>query len=123
MGFYGNILNTTRTQFFFDKIYSNRYEMNQRMESDGVHAGRYVLIEYDKNMSADAFISSLYYFNGNMYVSAPLITSSNGDIFPLQPDEKDKVTFGATIQDTSISNNTIIRLIDNYNQMIHNHIQ
>ena len=114
MGFYGNILNTTRTQFFFDKIYSNKYEMNQRMESDGVHAGRYVLIEYDKNMSADAFISSLYYFNGNMYVSAPLITSSNGDVFPLQPDEKDKVTFGTTIQNTSISDNIIIRLVENH---------
>ena len=28
MGFYGNITNTARTQFQFDKIYSNRYEMD-----------------------------------------------------------------------------------------------
>ena len=47
MGFYGNITNTARTQFQFDKIYPNRYEMERSTHTDGIYAGRYVLIEYD----------------------------------------------------------------------------
>lgn len=48
MGFYGNITNTSRTQFQFDKIYSNRWEMDNQKAIDGIYAGRYILIEYDQ---------------------------------------------------------------------------
>lgn len=51
--FYGNITNTSKTQFQFDKIYSNRYEMEQKKSTDGIYAGRYVLIEYDKAYQQD----------------------------------------------------------------------
>lgn len=47
MGFYGNILNTTRSQFVFDKRYSNRLEMDANANSDSVYIGRYVLVDYD----------------------------------------------------------------------------
>ena len=47
MGFYGNITNTSRTSFQFDKTYSSRYVMDQSVASDGVFIGRFVLIEYD----------------------------------------------------------------------------
>ncbi len=51
MSFYGNITNTARSPFTFDRIYSSRYAMEQAMTSDGVYAGRYVLVEYDKDFS------------------------------------------------------------------------
>lgn len=50
MGFYGNITNTTRTQFSFDVTYSSRYEMDTQVANDGVYVGRYVLVEYDKDV-------------------------------------------------------------------------
>lgn len=47
MGFYGNISNVARTQFSFDKVYSNKKAMDQACLTDGIYLGRYVLIEYD----------------------------------------------------------------------------
>jgi hypothetical protein len=51
---YGNITNTARTQFQFDKIYSNRVEMDDACLNDGIYAGRYVLVEYDENPARGA---------------------------------------------------------------------
>lgn len=53
MGFYGNITNTSKTQFQFDKIYANRYDMERQRGIDGIYAGRYVLIEYDTKFQHD----------------------------------------------------------------------
>lgn len=50
MGFYGNITNTNRTQFVFDKIYPNRKEMDANAKADGVFVGRYVLVDYDSSI-------------------------------------------------------------------------
>ncbi len=47
MGFYGNITNTSKTQFSFDKVYSSRLQMDNSANSDGVMVGRYVLVDYD----------------------------------------------------------------------------
>lgn len=47
MGFYGHISNNSRGNFTFDKIYSNRKEMDEACASDGIFIGRYVLVEYD----------------------------------------------------------------------------
>lgn len=55
MGFYGNITNTSRTQFQFDKIYPSRAEMDAGTYTDGIYAGRYVLVEYDSELSQDSF--------------------------------------------------------------------
>lgn len=47
MSFYGNITNTSKTTFSFDKIYANRRDMDDACASgDGVFLGRYVLVEY-----------------------------------------------------------------------------
>lgn len=59
MGFYGNITNTSRTQFQFDKRYANRRDMDAAASTDGIYIGRYVLIEYDTPVSGD-FYKSLY---------------------------------------------------------------
>lgn len=52
MSFYGNITNTSRTQFQFDRIYSSRSAMDKAALGDGVFIGRYVLVEYDTDVSA-----------------------------------------------------------------------
>lgn len=49
MSFYGNITNVTKTGFSFDRTYSNRLEMEQNMETDGVYIGRFVLVDYDQD--------------------------------------------------------------------------
>ena len=36
MGFYGNITNTSRTQFQFDRTYPNRRVMDSSAKSDGM---------------------------------------------------------------------------------------
>lgn len=53
MGFYGNITNTARTQFQFDKIYPSRTAMENQCSKDGVYVGRYVLIEYDSPVQSN----------------------------------------------------------------------
>ena len=47
MGFYGNITNTNKTQFTFDRTYPNKAAMQASAKTDNVYFGRYVLIEYD----------------------------------------------------------------------------
>lgn len=56
MSFYGDITNTSRTHFQFDRIYANRAEMERYKETDGIYAGRFVLIEYDNEMHMDSFL-------------------------------------------------------------------
>lgn len=53
MGFYGNITNTIKTNLTFDRKYCNRWEMDRNCATDGVYAGRYVLVEYDLSWDAD----------------------------------------------------------------------
>ena len=71
MGFYGNITNTSKTQFQFDRIYPNRVTMESTMLVDGIYAGRYVLIEYDSDLksSLDTFLR--VYFVGNVAYTTP----------------------------------------------------
>lgn len=68
MGFYGNISNTNKTAFSFDRVYATRYEMDQACATDGVFIGRYVLVEYDEppisayyNTDDGLFYNTSYY--------------------------------------------------------------
>lgn len=65
MGFYGNITNTSKTTFTFDRIYNNRLQMDNNCASDGVFLGRYVLVEY--GLPASQYIIGYLDNNGNMY--------------------------------------------------------
>lgn len=56
MAFYGNITNTSKTTFQFDKTYSNRYEMDTHAGVDGVFVGRYVLVDYDGDIDENSYI-------------------------------------------------------------------
>lgn len=57
MGFYGNITNTSKTQFSFDKRYPNRVSMDEAASWDGVYIGRYVLVEYEEPASTASFLN------------------------------------------------------------------
>ena len=58
MGFYGNITNTSKTQFTFDRTYPNRKTMDARVATDEIYLGRYVLVEYDltNKQTLDTFL-------------------------------------------------------------------
>lgn len=71
MGFYGNLTNTARTQFQFDKIYPNRYSMERNINTDGIYLGRYVLVEYDADIHEDNIIVA-YYSNKKFYTTIDL---------------------------------------------------
>lgn len=76
MGFYGNIKNTSRTQFYFDRIYPNRKAMEDNKTKDNIFAGRYVLIEYESGISANDF-QSCYNINGVMYTEVVSHTATS----------------------------------------------
>ena len=84
MGFYGNITNTSRTSFSFDKTYSNRYDMDTSCGSDGIYAGRYVLVEYDAPQSEDTY-PKYYYYDGKMYGAVNIIDTLDGNKFISSP--------------------------------------
>ena len=56
MGFYGNITNTARTQFQFDRVFPNRFTMDQSASSDGIYPGRYVLVNYEELGNYDYYV-------------------------------------------------------------------
>lgn len=66
MGFYGNITNTARTQFQFDRIYANRAEMDENTNADGIFMNRYVLVEYDSEVNTDTLLR-VQLTNGYLY--------------------------------------------------------
>lgn len=100
MGFYGNITNTARTQFQFDKKYASRYELEQNCSKDGVYTGRYVLVEYDQDRSIDLYPSGFFRIGDVLYRSVErntdgyIIPSDREDIIQsviTQPDVIDSV--------------------------------
>lgn len=74
MGFYGNITNTSKTQFQFDRTYPNRATMEANLTTDGIYAGRYVLIEYDTDLSKtlDTFMRVYFNDDGVAYTASDL---------------------------------------------------
>lgn len=51
--FYGNIKNSNKSQFTFDKVYPNRRQADLYAEHDSVFTGRYILVDYDYYDSVD----------------------------------------------------------------------
>ena len=48
-GFYGTVSAANHNAFVFDKIYSNRKEMDDSITSDHIFLNRYVLVSYSTN--------------------------------------------------------------------------
>lgn len=76
MGFYGNITNTSRTQFQFDKIYPSRRVMEENMQGDGVFVGRYVLVEYDSDVT-NVYKNKVYRDDDEYRDSGMMFSSDN----------------------------------------------
>ena len=90
MSFYGNITNVTKTGFSFDRIYPNRVQMEENMETDGIYIGRFVLIDYDKDSEnvREVFypLDKIELITGTTYLYAEpdcinkLLFNSTGDV-------------------------------------------
>lgn len=103
MGFYGNIKNTSRTQFSFDRVYANRAEMDAMASLDGIYAGRFVLIEYDTT-ATPSFYPTGYLKDGIVYTAIP--NTAEGSVYPYQ------IKTGDDAKNTSyyITSGTLIRV-------------
>ena len=51
MSLYGNVKKVNSSVFQFDKIYSNRADLEDNENNDGVYIGRYVLVEYGERFA------------------------------------------------------------------------
>lgn len=81
MGFYGNITNTSKTNFVFDKIYTNRKAMDENIAKDGIFIGRYVLVEYGQ-ITNDSFIrvyqnDNKFYTSNKYEINTQILYTSN----------------------------------------------
>jgi hypothetical protein len=95
MGFYGNITNTSKTTFQFDKTYSNRNQMMINAGNDGVYPGRFVLVDYDVAIDNDYFYKpdplnpngQCWMYDGQIYTGAPVTVEINGTkVYKQAPD-------------------------------------
>lgn len=75
MGFYGNVTNVNKTQFTFDRTYPNRRTMEDRITTDSIYLGRYVLVEYglDVGTTLDTYYKGYWRQAGsdNEFYSSP----------------------------------------------------
>lgn len=101
MGFYGNITNTSRTSFQFDKTYSSRYVMDQAVASDGVFIGRFVLIEYDKNINKLDYVTAYKRVEGKRPIFGVGFDKNNA---------LNRFIIGTTRHDNVIPDGTVIRV-------------
>lgn len=112
MSFYGNIKNTARTQFYFDRIYGSRSEMESACKNgDGIFAGRFVLVEYEQGISNDTF-PRFYYYGGQMYTEmvtlevtkARKVTVEEGS---QEPDPNKVIAFTGPVMESLITTNHV----------------
>ena len=76
-GFYGNMTNSVKTSLTFDKKYSSRKAMDKGVLTDGIYAGRYVLVEYSLDWSTDIVSNELNNSDLN-YVDVGYYRTSDG---------------------------------------------
>ena len=72
MGFYGHIIKDPgQTQFYFDRKYSNLAELKRHETTDGIYAGRYVLVEYSEDFK----------FKGIALQNSNIIKEDDGSLY------------------------------------------
>lgn len=82
MGFYGNVSNTNKTAFSFDRTYPTRTAMDAAVNNDGVFIGRYVLVEYDEPpVSAYYSVEKKVFYNTSNYLENDLVTPNEGIVY------------------------------------------
>ena len=70
MGFYGNITNTSKTQFNFDAIFPSRVDLENSFlngQQTDIYIGRYALVEYSSDTTYDQFKKVYPGTNGNWF--------------------------------------------------------
>ena len=92
MAFYGNITNTSKTTFQFDKTYSNKYEMDLRAGTDGVFVGRYVLVDYDVDVDDNSYLLDSNDGNTNLYLLEDGRKRGNFNLYNAEPYFKNDAT-------------------------------
>lgn len=133
MSFYGNLGSTKDIHFQFDKIFSNRKEMDTACATnkDGVYQGRFVLVKYD---SAQPFFNGdiLYGFldlneNSNepfviyadpLYQQPYVYTDYDEIIITSENIEELKAHFSSYYEKISINNFNYYSILSNENQII-----
>lgn len=123
MGFYGNITNTSKTQFQFDRIYANRYEMERKKTTDGIYIGRYVLIEYDQEIDREVFKPQFYKVGGRFFTTKDAtaetelkidIDVKEKDIIKIEPEHNSDPNEGVELYECvgALNNNSTIAKFD-----------
>lgn len=122
MGFYGNITNSTRTQFSFDAVYGSRYEMDAAAGTDHVYVGRYVLVEYDSSigsldniMTAYKVVDERHLKDKFAFCISQSIQGANG-----QFNESSIIQCGNETSGNTVTKGTIIQIPGDHNQMVDN---
>jgi hypothetical protein len=97
MGFYGNISNTSKASFQFDRIYANKHDMDIGAQlGDGIYPGRFVLIDYSQQTN-DQFYdignntdpnNTYWFYNGQLYSGSPNRTDIGGKLFYNYPNDQ-----------------------------------
>lgn len=107
MGFYGHITNIQKTSMTFDRIYSSRTAMDGHVKTDGVYAGRYVLVEYDSPMDP-VFLSGVIQFDGFLYAPAPAKTAA--EIAAMETEDE----YLVALEPLKVGTDLIEDIVDNY---------
>ena len=79
MSLYGNVKRVASSTFQFDRVYPNRVAMEAAQNTDGVYAGRYILIEYGQRYEKKKQLDT----NGE-----PISNGANGFVY--ETDEEGK---------------------------------
>ena len=97
MSLYGNIKKVDSSVFQFDKIYSSRVDLENNESSDGVYAGRYVLVEYGERW--ERLITDYTNENTDVYAVINGIKVRETRTYR-ENAEKDLIRFGAIYDST-----------------------
>ncbi len=68
---YGTVKKIGSSQFVFDKIYANRFEMSNHQTTDGIYHGRYILISYNQSGENTYSQGSINIDESHYTISAP----------------------------------------------------
>lgn len=116
MGFYGNITNTSKIQFVFDKTYQNRKQMEENMATDNVYIGRYVLVDYDLNFPGKDY-ARLYLKDNKFYFSPEFeestrALSSNKPYYIEETNEDDEIII--VVNPEKLNEDSANQMLQNY---------
>lgn len=94
MSLYGNVKKIGSSSFQFDRVYPSRADMEDAKTTDGVYAGRYVLVEYGQRFN-DVESGDVVEYTGQPNEYVRLENNTNGEITRVRVTEKQSFTTNA----------------------------